>query len=77
MVVKEVPMPNPKIPLERIEGGQVLKQLVIWFRRSPQSFAARLDTLRTRSRLAAKRAGISRRDVDRLITDVRSRRAKT
>lgn len=70
-------MPKTKIRLEQIENGRVLKQLVLWFRSSPGSFPARLDALRARSRAAARRAGVSLKDVDRLILEVRSRRAKT
>ena len=70
-------MSNTKIRLAQIENGQILKRLILWFRASPQSFPARLTILRSRSRNAAQRAGITPKHVDRLIAEVRSRRAKT
>jgi len=69
-------MPGTKIRLEQIEEGRILKQLVLWFRSAPRSFPTRLNALRIRSRAAARRAGITLKDVDRLIAEVRSRRAK-
>lgn len=74
---KGTEMATTKIRLEQIENGRILKQLVLWFRASPQAFPARLNALRARTRSAARRAGITLKDVDHLIAEVRSRRAKT
>lgn len=65
-----------KIRLDQLEEGQVLRELVTWFRVSRPSFPARLTSLRRRSRQAAQRAGVSPKDIDRLICEVRSRRAR-
>ena len=70
-------MSTAKIPLEQIEQGRVLRQLIQWFKISPPSFPTRFNALRSRSRHAAERAGIRPADINRLIADVRSRRAKT
>ena len=65
-------MSSVKIRLDQIEGGQTLKRLVWWFRRATPSFAARFDDLRLRSRASATRAGLTPKQIDRLITDVRA-----
>ena len=70
-------MSATKIRLEQIENGRILKQLVQWFKISDQTFPRRLNALRNRSQIAAQRTGIGPKDVARLITAVRSRRAKT
>lgn len=73
-------MPSSKIRLEQIKDGRTLKQLVRWFKVSHLTFPQRADafeSLRTRSRRAAERAGLGPQDIARLIADVRSRRAKT
>ena len=66
-------MTYQKIRLEQIEEGRTLRRLVQWFRVSAPSFPARLNDLRRRSRRAAARAGVTAKDVDRLIAEVRSR----
>lgn len=68
-------MPKTRIRLEEIEDGQTLKQMILWFRSSKRSFSSRWNELRIRTRAAAKRAGIGPKDVDRLIAEVRARRA--
>ena len=68
-------MATKRIRLQQIEDGQTLKQMVLWFRSSRRQFPARLNALRARSRRAASRAGIGQKDIDRLVAEVRLRRA--
>ena len=70
-------MSDVKIPLQRIEEGRVLKQLVQWFKISSRTSSLQLNALRRRSRLAATRTGLRSKDIPALIAHVRSRRAKT
>ncbi|MDP3723306.1 MAG: hypothetical protein Q8R91_07410 [Candidatus Omnitrophota bacterium] len=69
-------MPTTKIRLQQLEDGQILKQLVQWFKISHVEFPERFNSLRVRTRRAVERAGLGPKDVDRLIAEVRSRRAK-
>ncbi len=68
-------MSTSKIRFEQIEQGRVLKQLVEWFKISHQAFPQRFNTLRDKTRRAARAAGIGPQGIPRLIAQTRSRRA--
>ena len=69
-------MSATKIRLQQLEDGQILRQLVQWFKISHQEFPQRFNSLRARTRRAAERAGVNPKNTSRLIAHARSHRAK-
>jgi hypothetical protein len=61
-----------KIPLNRIENGKALREMLTWFRKTKKNgFAERFDLLWDEARKAAEKAGYGPEDVDRLVADAR------
>ena len=65
-----------RIRLEQIERGRVLRELINWYESGQRNFARRFDDLRRRSQRAAARAKLGPKDIDRLIREARTHRAK-
>ena len=65
-------MAQVKVPLNRIENGKALREMLAWFRNAKKNgFAERFDLLWEKARKAAEKAGYGPEDVDRLVADVR------
>lgn len=67
-------MASTRIRLDRIERGEILKELIAWYERQ-RNFARRFNRLRRQTKREASKAGIGPGVIDRLIREVRSQRA--
>ena len=65
-------MSQTRVRLNQIEEGAELRDLLSWFKRLRRAgFAERFDAVWTNSAKAARKAGYRRRDVARLVAEVR------
>jgi len=65
-------MPQTKVRLNQIEDGAELRDLLSWFKRIRKAgFAERFDEMWAETAKAAGKSGYRRKDVSRLVAEVR------
>lgn len=70
-------MRQARVALGQIERGEKLAEMLAWYERVRSSgFSRRFDALWNDTRRAAAKAGVGRKDVARLIADIRRNRGR-
>lgn len=67
-------MAHAKVSLKEIESGQILAEMVLWYKTAvkKETFKDRYNRLWKEGRAIAKKRGYTAKDVERIIAEVRS-----